>query len=329
MYLKRLALFLSLIFSGNLFSQDIHFSQFYNALLIVNPALTGIGAFPVRIGLLYRNQGRSITVPYKTYTAFIDGRFTLKRLKHTWFGVGVAAYNDHAGDGVLSNNMAALSFSITRGFNRYNTFLVSMGFSVGVLNRSVQFSKLIFDDQWNGVIFDPNLGNNEPFTTQSIFSPDINFGVLFSYAFNNDMKLEIGSAIHHLNKPRTSFYDVDNRINWNIIVHGRMEFTVDNKITIVPAIFYSIQANTKELIFGGNVFYGSSGFKLIGGMWCRWGSDVVPTIGLKYHLYNFMLSYDVNISVLHQASNYMGGIELSLIKVFRKRTSRYPCSEFK
>ncbi len=327
--MRNLVFILSFLIAGNIFSQDIHFSQFYNALLTVNPALTGAGAKPLRLGLIYRNQGRTIPVPYKTYTAFIDGRFSFKKVNRTWFGAGLSAYNDHAGDGILSNTFAALSFSVTRGFNRYNTFLVSMGFSAGLLNRSVQFSNLVFDDQWNGVKFDPSLGSNEPFVSQSVFAPDINFGVLISYLFNSDVKMEAGTALHHINKPKTSFYDADNRIDWKLLTHARMEITLDNKSRFVPAVFYSVQASTQELVFGGNLYYGSSDFELIGGLWYRWARDVIPGVGINYRNYNFMLTYDVNISALHGASNYLGGIEISLVKVFRKKTSRYPCSEFK
>ena len=326
---KKIVLFILLFTSGNLFSQDIHFSQFYNALLNVNPALTGVGATPARVGLVYRNQWSSISTPYKTYTGFVDGRFTFKGMYRTWFGVGLSAYNDHAGDGVLSNTLAMLSFSVTQGFNRDNTFLASMGFSIGVLNRSVQFANLVFDEQWNGVKFDPNMNNNEPFGAQSVFAPDINFGVNISYAVNNNLKLEAGSALHHINRPKTSFYDADNRIDLKLIFHVRAELAVDEKLTVAPAAFYSVQANTQELIFGANLFYAMSDIRLFGGLWYRWNRDVIPAIGAEYHLYRFTVSYDVNVSSLHPASNYRGGVELSLIKVFRKKLSRYPCSEFK
>ena len=330
MPLKPLILFIIFTVSGNLlYSQDIHFSQFYNALKTVNPALTGFGATPIRIGLLYRNQGRTISVPYKTYTAFVDTRFSFNGLQRTWFGLGFSAYNDRAGDGLLNNTLGEVSFSVTQGFNRYNTLLVSMGYSLGLLNRTVQFNKLVFDEQWNGVKFDYNLGSNEPFTTQSVFAPNLNFGVVVSYELTNDFKWEAGGALHHINKSKTSFYNTENRIPWKWVAHGRMEYSLDDKTTLVSAFFYTLQANTQEIIFGGNLFYGASDSRMIGGLWYRWGRDVIPVVGLNYHFYKFTLSYDVNVSVLHAASNYQGGIELSLIKVFRKKVSRYPCSEFK
>jgi type IX secretion system PorP/SprF family membrane protein len=329
MFLKRFLLLFLVFISGNLFSQDIHFSQFYNTFLTVNPALTGVGATPLRIGLIYRNQWSSISTPYKTYTGFADGRFTVKGLYRTWFGIGVSAYNDRAGDGVLTNSVAALSFSVTQGFNRDNTFLVSMGFSTGFLNRSVQLSNLVFDEQWDGVKFNPALANNEMVNGQSVFAPDFGFGVVVLYEFHGGLKLEAGGSLHHINKPKTSFYDADNRIDMKMIAHARMELELQRDLIFAPAAFYSVQANTQEIIFGGNLLYRFSNLQLIGGLWYRWGRDVIPAVGFNYHLYKFTITYDVNISGLHPASNYQGGVELSLVKVFRKKTSRYPCSEFK
>ena len=141
--------------------------------------------------------------------------------------------------------------------------------------------------------------------------------------------MEAGAALHHINQPKISFYDADNRLNMKLIIHARAEIKVDDKLTVAPAAFYSVQANTTEVIFGGNLYYAMSDIRLIGGLWYRWSRDVIPAVGLEFRLYKFMLSYDVNVSALHPASNYQGGVELSLIKVFRKKTSRYPCSEFK
>ena len=55
-------------------AQDLHFSQFFNAPLTVNPANTGfIPDADYRLGAHYRNQWSSILAkPYKTITSFQD-----------------------------------------------------------------------------------------------------------------------------------------------------------------------------------------------------------------------------------------------------------------
>src|SRR5918993_628848 len=48
------------------FSQDIHFSQFFEAPLWRNPSLAGIFTGDVRVQAVYRDQWNSVTNAYKT-----------------------------------------------------------------------------------------------------------------------------------------------------------------------------------------------------------------------------------------------------------------------
>src|ERR671917_454749 len=54
------------------YSQDLHFSQWFNSPLTTNPANTGfIPDADYRVGANYRNQWSSVmTVPYKTMSAY-------------------------------------------------------------------------------------------------------------------------------------------------------------------------------------------------------------------------------------------------------------------
>ncbi|MFN7275608.1 MAG: type IX secretion system membrane protein PorP/SprF, partial [Bacteroidota bacterium] len=61
---------LSILSSSRSWGQDIHFSQYYNAPLLVNPANTGFNPdFDYRVGVNYRSQWANIGSPYKTMSA--------------------------------------------------------------------------------------------------------------------------------------------------------------------------------------------------------------------------------------------------------------------
>lgn len=325
----------AIVFGFSSMAQDIHFSQFMDSPMTLNPALTGKIPFQdidhnlLRIGANFKNQGASISVPYRTYSAFIDGSVSTPKMRKSQMGFGLLFYNDNAGDGSLQNSSAMLNVAFTRGFNRFNTFKATLAFSIGFINRNVDVSKLVFDNQWNGVIFDPSASSNENFTTNSIFAVNFNFGALISYEINNDIAFQVGSSLNHINKPRTSFYDSDNRINQKLIVHANATIRVEHGILIEPAAMYSLQAMTYELVLGTNVSLSKSDAQLILGLWYRFNRDIIPLVGIKYHGYKFALSYDVNVSPLSKASNYRGGVEISLIKVFRKRGSLTECSGYK
>lgn len=315
-------------------SQDIHFSQFYNSPETLNPALTGDISYHefdenlFRVGGNFKNQGASISVPYRTYSVFFDASVSPSKMKRGQMGFGFLLYNDKAGDGSLQNSSAMLSFSYTMGFNRFNTFRATLGFSIGFINRSVDFTKLVFDSQWDGVVFNPDLSNGENFASSSVFAFNFNFGGLITYKINRSFILKAGSSLSHINQPRISFYDMDNRINRKLIVHASAIIkTVDNFL-IEPAVMYSVQAKASELIFGSNLTLSKRDVQLILGLWYRLNRDFIPLVGLRYHGYQLAISYDTNVSPLSAASNYQGGIEISLIMIFRKNYKGIPCSDF-
>ncbi|NJO68898.1 MAG: type IX secretion system membrane protein PorP/SprF [Bacteroidetes bacterium] len=63
------------MYSGAVFPQDIHFSQFYNVPMVINSASTGIfdGDWQATAG--YRNQWRSIAQPYRTLAVSSKDKF--------------------------------------------------------------------------------------------------------------------------------------------------------------------------------------------------------------------------------------------------------------
>ncbi len=323
-----------IVFPTDSISQDIHFSQFYNSPGTLNPALTGDISYRefdenlFRVGGNFKNQGAAISAPYRTYSVFADASVGTQRMKRGQMGFGLLLYNDKAGDGSLQNSSVMLSFAYTQGFNRFNTFRATLGFSVGFINRNVDVTKLVFDNQWDGVVFDPDLSNGENFASNSVFAFNFNFGGLITYKINRSLILKAGAALSHINKPHISFYDADNRINQKFIVHANVNIKAGDNLLIYPGVMYSVQASASELIFGSNFTLTKRDVQLILGIWYRLNRDFVPLAGLKYHRYQLTISYDVNASPLRATSNYQGGIEISLIMVFQKNYKGIPCSDF-
>jgi len=64
-YLLIIALILVWSGSINLKAQDIHFSQFYAAPLLTNPASTGMSGEGLRVANVYRNQWAMIGILMK------------------------------------------------------------------------------------------------------------------------------------------------------------------------------------------------------------------------------------------------------------------------
>ena len=89
---------------------------------------------------------------------------------------------------------------------------------------------------------------------------------------------------------------------------------------------YNKQSTASELVFGGALELSASTdetkpVNVYIGAWARTNnvSDaLIPYVGLDYGSFNLGMSYDVNISGFKVASQSQGGIEISLIYIFKK-----------
>ena len=307
--------------------QDIHFSQYMAVPMLVNPALAGDVNEQLRVGMNYRNQGSAISTPYKTCSASIDGVIQPLFLKDDAFGVGGEFYNDKSGDGSLQKSSAMVTLAFHKGFNRFGTLRGSVGFSVGVVNLSVDYSKLVFGSQWNGVQFDPGLPANEPYTSSSVIYPDLNAGFVLSYNPDLTKGISAGISLSHINKPYESFYNGSARLGWKWIVNADAMFRTEERWSFEPGGILIVMNGLSEIMVGSNIWHGTGDLGLCAGLWYRVGRDVIPVVGLNYKRYRLLFSYDITISTLAKASWFNGGLEISLQKMFTIPTKGRPCEK--
>lgn len=317
------------------FGQDIHYSQMYATPLYINPAFAGNHNADYRVGVNYRQQAASFTVPFETYTAWGDTRLSPRFVgKRGWFGLGAQLYYDNAGDGDLKKIQAMVFTSYSQGFNADNSIYGSLGIGLGYTNRSINRYNLIYGDQWdstllafNGSSIDPTLIKNS-----SIFYPDFNLGISLHQVVNDNWMYEIGGSVSHITSPVETFYGTNNsrnnRVARKYIGYGTMQLVLSKVFVLTPEVYFIYQNETNEAIFGANLVYNIADFKLYGGLWHRLERDVIPVVGMEYNKFTLLFSYDVNISKQRVASNYKGGFEVSLVKKFfaRMSTKRRPCN---
>src|SRR5215217_6936193 len=78
------------------FSQDIHFSQFFEAPLLRNPSLAGIFSGDIRVQAVYRDQWNSVTTAYKTVS--MNGEYKMPIGKgNDFITAGLQFLQDRAG----------------------------------------------------------------------------------------------------------------------------------------------------------------------------------------------------------------------------------------
>jgi len=301
-------------------AQDLHFSQFFNSPLTTNPANTGfIPDADYRLGASYRNQYSSImAVPYKTVSIFGDAQLLRDKLEYGWLGLGGVILADEAGSGTLRSTKAYASIAYHQLLG-YSS-LLSAGFNVGWANKRIDQSKLKFPDQFDGKFFDGNQATSVSLSNNNVSYFDLQVGLNYAYFPQENVYINAGYSIHHVNKPRETFFN--DKTSDGIIPMRHTGFVnailkVDPKLIINPNIYYSTQANAREIVGGLNANYNLSEFgetQLIGGLYYRYKDAVIPMAGFQVKNVQFTFSYDATTSTLTNFNNGRGAAEFSIIK---------------
>ena len=319
-YLNTIFLPVLLMLSFCASAQDLHFSQFYNSPLTTNPANTGfIPDADYRLGVTYRNQFSNIMqVPYKTFSAFADGKLLEDRLENGWVGVGAVILSDEAGTGALKSNKiyGSVAYHQLLGYSS----LLSAGFNLGYAEKRIDATKLKFPDQFDGKFFDAGQATNVFLTNSKISYFDMQVGLNYAYFPQENVYINAGYSIHHVNRPRETFFD--SKTNDGIVPMRHIGFAnailkVNENVIINPNVYYSNQANAQEIVGGLRANYNlseSGEFQVMGGAYYRYKDAVIPVAGLVVNDYEFTFSYDVTTSSLKNYNNGRGALEFSLIK---------------
>jgi type IX secretion system PorP/SprF family membrane protein len=298
-------------------AQDIHFSQYYFSPLSLNPANCGNYNGDFRGFANYRSQWKEIDKAYKTISAGGDYSFYPMNQKVTG---GVYFVNDRSGINLVVNKIfvtGAVAKNI-RGFDMH------LGIQPGFVMKNIDLEAHTYPNQlnWGTGYYDAALPNQENSSQPNTKYFDLNAGFVISKRINK-IEAEIGFAGFHLNSPKETLISSQNKLKSRKIYHLELRYFLNEKITIKPHGMLNATTKASDLLTGVNVdymlsktpFFRNSVFA--GFMWRdgfrRISDAAIFTVGMNYLNYTFGVSYDVNISELHTATNYKGAIEFAII----------------
>lgn len=326
-----IGLFCLIISAGMLRAQDIHFSQYNDAPLMVNPSLAGFFDGSHRVALNYKNQWKSIGNGFNTYALSYDAPVTSKGRGNSGFlAMGVNVFNDVAGDLQLSNLTGSINIAYHLKLN--DEQMLSAGIYGGFGQRSIDQNGMMWDSQYDGISgHDANLPSNETFAFETFGYADFGFGLNWSMSHNstnmtsNDgLKVNAGFSLSHVNQPNFNFLNSsEERLNMRITGHGKAQIGLAGTNTsLVPTFLFQIQGSQKEIVPGLMVRYTlreqskytgfiNDAYLSIGGYY-RTMDAVIAHALIELNDFAFGLSYDVNVSKLTNATNGKGGFELML-----------------
>ncbi len=315
----KYVLLLSLIaISNKAISQDIHFSQFLNSPLNLNPALTAYSQADFRLILNNRNQWASVTVPYRTISGSFDFKILNRKKNRDYFGIGIVFNKDEAGDSHYGTMQMGLSGSWIKSLSRNNHHTMSIGGQVSYFQRSIDYSQLYFPEQWNGSMSNIGQNNTEILIVDQFSFIDFSVGAHYLYTPSRNFMLNSGISVWHLTQPNQNLID-----SKEATLYIKTQFYIETDIKtntpldILPAAFFSIQGPYKELVVGAKLNYKfnktrNNYMALSTGLYGRNIDALIVYAGIDYKSAKLAITYDINMSPLKTASQYRGGMEISL-----------------
>jgi type IX secretion system PorP/SprF family membrane protein len=309
-------------------AQDIHFSQYFASPMNLNPALTGsfYGDFRVAANFrsqYFKNDWNSANATYMTYAAGVDGAFFRKKLGPDQFGAGLQFYSDRAGDGGLSTTAINATIAYHKTLDKYERHTLSLGMQGGIIQKRIDFTKLTFESQFNGLDGFDVVPNGENFTQTTMILPDVSIGVLWRSRIGKRNNLYIGGAYSHLNSPTESFLGSNNKLSPRITAHGGIELSLGKYITLTPGFLVMSQNTASQVSVGSALAYKVADLSyFFVGAWYRVGDAIIPMVGYEWNGFRAGFSFDVTASDINLATNSKGAVEVSLIYIHNQEPPR-------
>ncbi|MBU1719375.1 MAG: PorP/SprF family type IX secretion system membrane protein [Bacteroidetes bacterium] len=302
----------------SLFAQDVHFSMSEFSPIIQNPGSTGDFRGDWRVANIHRRQWSTLGVPWLTTSIGYDHQFYMKKDR---FSAGAVIMNDKSGTGELTANAFVLSGAYHKKINSEH---FSMGINLSYFNKSLTWKSLSFGDQWNDAAgyFDNNLPTGETFAKDATHFFNFDWGATWHHKWEK-FSAGAGFAQYHLNKPKESFFQSENRLRIRNHFQIWALYPLSEKIDLIPETHYSFDIKASEVVTGCKAWFRlpennyrldeiSAGVLIRNGIRRNFDAIIITT-GFRTRGWTIGLAYDVNVSGLSVATNSFGAIEIGLI----------------
>lgn len=312
-----------LFFAIRLLAQDIHFSQFNFSPINQNPANTNLFNGDYRFVANYKNQWPSVPVRFNTFSASAEMNFkTLNNGDRV--GGALLFYFDRAGDSKFQALNVAVSPSYIKALGAKKDHAISVGVQLGLVNRSISYDQLYFDNQWNGDVYNPNIPVDENFLRHRFVFFDLGAGIAYKWTKTERTNLTLGFGATHLTQPSQTFFNASNvKLNPRYSAHVRAQVKIANRVDVLPEFMFQRQDVKQEFLYGAHFKYYlpvkiPHTVALNLGGYGRSAEAAWLLAGVDFDQWQVNMSYDINASQLAAASRYNGGFEMSVIYILAK-----------
>ena len=319
------------------FAQEVRFSQYQAAPLLLNPAAAGAVADPT-LGMVYRLQRLGI-IAYKTgyFSAMLPlygGQRSAGSLPGG--GLGIGFLNDLAGE---SNEWQTYQIDVSGAYvlrlNRLQTQFVSVGIQSSYVRTSIDFSDLTWPSQITYRGFENPAPPPGTYAAQ-VSTLRFNAGLLWTYdPTRNPWKkttayqLHFGASVSNLNRPVYGFLPNEEALSLVYKGHGGGQFRASERLSVSPGFFVIAQESLVQ--YSGGATLGvrvlsdhpavPADVQLLLGGWYRYDDALVFLLGARASQFDAALSYDMNASGNRRGIANQSTLELSMAYRFLDKST--------
>lgn len=292
--------------------QDYHYSQYFQNALSLNPALAGQFKEDYRISMIHRSQWRGIDASFNSTAAGFDMNIKEGFLNRDKIGVGIHAYNDQLGEGIITNNSAFLTLAYHHTLDHHKHHHLSGGVQLGYVNKRMNTDNFQFGNQYQFFVYNPDLPNFENLENNNINYIDLQAGLDYRFTLNDQWKFETGISTFRLSNPVESINVdslADNRLRNRYVASLGATYHPSGHFTFYPKVLIVSQSGASEITPGilvGYDFGGQHTTTVYGGGFWRTRDALIFMTGLKYRNIEIMGSYDMTTSSLNSLENAQG-----------------------
>lgn len=303
------------------YCQDIHFSQFNASLLNLSPGYTGMFSGDYRIGAVYRSQWTSVPVSYSTFGLNGERRLKPRWLEKDMIGVGLMLNNDRAGDARYGTTQLYASGSYIYLGKPDSSLIITLGANAGWCRVGFDYSKMTFDNQYDGYAYNKTISSGEQFGWTSINFFDMSLGSVVQYIHNDKHRFTYGIGFQHLTSPIISYQDNNlSRLDFKLTNCLSYSTPIKEKTDIIAEVLYTKQGKNYEFIPHMSLKYYFSREEnkaILGGLCLRARDALVFRLGYTNKTLQSGISYDINVSRFNRATNLRGGFEIFVNYIIR------------
>ena len=320
----RIFILVNVLLWGEVFSQDLHHTQFFNNTLSLSPALAGSVKNKKYNGggvyLSHRNQWSKLN--YSVLSNTISGDFNVN---NNFGNLGFLINQDQVGSTDYRTLSANAIYAYDLSLGRYSDWNAKFGLQVGFQNSNIAFNKVKFEDQ-----IDPFFGvvrasqNVMPGQSASYLNSAIS-------AVVHNEQLYFGYSLHNLNAPKYSFLENANQLSiprrHSMFAGIKILGSHDQELHV--DVLYMNQKNFNDFIGGVRV---NLGFPEIGAYYRRsiFNESNADAISLMIaaNFQRLKIAYNSDITISSLSTNMPFSSEISVRYFFhnayQKTYGRFP-----